>query len=283
VGSEMCIRDRSKGALPWRDKKGALHFPRDGEVRTFNVTGWEFLAARETGALPWYRIERIVTFPLTIEFNVYNDHFFAQKEACEKSGDKAGREIAKFMLNGLTGKFGANPDNYEEFQLIRPEHLAAAKKVDDFDFCAELGEYALVKRPLQEIKHRFYNVATIASITGFVRAHLWRSMCKCERVIYVDTDNIKCASVGTLEIGGDRIGAWTLEAESKRAAFAGKKLYAMLLADGSYKTASKGVRLTPAELFAVASGETVKYNPPNPSFSVKNGTKFVSRTISLKR
>ena len=275
----ITLTTTSKGALPFRDIKGGLSFPADGLTREFFITGWEFIAARDTGALPWFTISRIVVFPLTIEFNSYNDHFFAEKERCEKAGDKAGREIAKYMLNGLTGKFGANPNNYEEFQLVEPQHIDAARRIDGYTFSAQIGEYALVKRPLPESKHRYYNVATIASITGFVRAHLWRSMCKCERVVYVDTDNIKCASTGSLEVGSKSIGSWQLEAESTRSAFAGKKLYSMVLADGTHKSASKGVRLTPQEIFKIALGAEIQHNPQAPSFSLKNGTKFVSRKI----
>lgn len=276
----LTIETASRGALPFRNPDThALTFPSDGEKRTFHITGWEFRAARETGFLPFYTIERIVTFPHTISFNKYNAHFFAQKIAAERAGDKAGREIAKYMLNGLTGKFGANPENYEEFTILEPKYVEAAGLIDGYRFVDNLGENALLSRPLPETRHRYYNVAVIASITGFVRAHLWRSMCKCTGVLYVDTDNIKCESPGNLEIDASTLGHWKLEAECVRGAFAGKKLYSCELRDGTFKNASKGVRLTTEELFRVARGEEVKHSPQVPTYSLKVGTKFVSRKI----
>ena len=38
-------------------------------------------------------------------------------------------------------------------------------------------------------KDSFYNVATAASITGFVRAFMWRAICDSEEPLYCDTDS----------------------------------------------------------------------------------------------
>lgn len=267
----------SRGAFPYREKNG-LSFPNDDIRRTYFVTGWEFLSASETNSIFDWEIEEVVQFNESIHFNDYIDHFYTMKTEAKENEDKAGYIFSKLFLNSLYGKFGANPENYNEYTIIPPRYIEAAE-YDNYGYCAELGPWALCSRPLEEHKARYYNVAVAASITGFVRAYLWKAINECKEVLYCDTDSIACADTGKLELDKTQLGAWDIEAYCDRGGIAGKKLYAFHTCEGKWKTASKGVRLSPDEILEVASGRTVEYIPNNPSFSLKRGIKFISRKI----
>lgn len=293
---------QSFGAFPVRvnepDQKG-LFFPADGHTRKFTVTGWEFLAARDTGTLGEYHVESVRYYYETINFREYVDHFFAIKAEAEvmlsvlspAHSDygywTARRLFAKIFLNALYGKFASNPENYAEFMTVPASMLAGANEMEGWDFCKLLStETAVVTRPLPEEKHRFYDVAVSASITGFVRAYLWRAIRQCNGVLYCDTDSIACEDLGELQLGKE-LGAWDCEAECDMAAIAGKKLYAFRRAPGTfnedkekpYKIASKGVRLSADEIIEIASGKVLMFEPEVPTFTIRRDPIFIPRTI----
>lgn len=271
-----------RGAFPFPDKTG-LKFPTDDTPREYNVTGWEYLAALDTGALGDHKIRRVLTFNDSIRFDGYVDHFYAMKNESEKGSPAY--IFAKLFLNSLYGKFGANPDNYREHIIVSPAHIAIAEN-DDYEHCAFIGPWSLCAKPLDEVKQHYYNVATAASITGFVRAMLWRAISQCKGVMYCDTDSIACQDTGKLKLHPTDLGAWDVEAECDMAAIAGKKLYAFKISHGDkkgqYKKASKGVRLEAGDIIKVAQGKNVVYDPIAPSFSVKRGIQFVPRKIEMK-
>lgn len=275
----ITIECSSRGALPFRDDSGGLRFPSDGESRLHHITGWEFLAARETGCLNSFRIEKVLQLPLSIDFVGYMDNFYKVKVAAKEAGDAFAYECAKRFLCSLYGKFGSNPDNYFEYRLIPPRYLDAAFESEGFMFCAFVGDLALCARPVSEHKARFYNVAVAASITGYVRAYLWRAIKAAHGVVYCDTDCILASDFPGIATDPTKLGSWKLESHIDYAAIAGKKMYALRTTDGGYKTASKGVRLTPAEIIRIAQGETVEYDPEIPQYSFKQGVRFVPREI----
>jgi hypothetical protein len=269
--SFITVRGISAGALPYRADDNSLFFPIDNCMRTYRVTGWEFLAAIETKTLTDWEILEVITFSDSIKFDNYVNHFYEIKSHAEKGSPEY--IFSKLFLNSLYGKFGANPEKYEEYMVVRPQYIEAAN-VDGYDFCAELDKWALVSRPLAEEKQRYYNIAVAASVTGFVRAYLWRAIKQCKGVIYCDTDSISCADYSGLATSKTALGAWDVEATCNRGAVAGKKLYAFHTNAGTWKTASKGVKLTPAEIFRIAQGETVEYKPEAPTFSLKRDIKI---------
>lgn len=290
---------KSLGALPIRERSGTLSFPDDGEYREFYVSGWEFLAARDTGALIDYRIDIVKSFAEKIEFSQYLDHFYKMKSDSKEKGfaggawhdleQKARYEFSKRFLNSLYGKMGANPENYEEFTAVYPKHVMAARK-DDYEFVCELGDLCLVSKPLSEEKMRYYHAGISASITGFVRAYLWRAIVECRRaggrVLYCDTDCLWATATGDLDLHPDRLGAWDVEATCDYGAIAGKKMYAARTTKKDdkgqevWKTASKGVRLKREEIVEIAKGKIIVTNPIVPTFSLKRGIQFTQRTIS---
>jgi hypothetical protein len=280
------LRAESLGAFPYRADDGSLAFPADGETREFHVTGWEYIAARDTGALIGAEVLEVKTLPFTIEFSTYLNHFYKMKTDAKAAGDKARYEFSKRFLNSLYGKMGANPENYEEYTIIEPRFIEAAEEADGYGFCGEFGKWALVSRPLIEQQQRYYNVAIAASVTGFVRAYDWRAVCTARKhgtVFYMDTDCLWTTSTEGFDLHPDRLGAWDVEAVCDFGAIAGKKLYAArTVPNGKYKTASKGVRLTADQIVKIARGGKVRYEPAAPTFSMKTGVRFTGRTIQSR-
>ena len=277
------LNAHSLGAFPIRDEDGALRFPNDGELRRFFVTGWEYNAALDTDTLAGVEIKSVIRFHQTVSFKGYIDHFYAQKSASEKGS--AEYVFAKLFLNSLYGKFGANPDNYDEFMVVAEDCITGAES-DGYQYSGKIEKLALVSRELPEEKRRYFNVAVAASITGYVRAYLWRAISNCGGAIYCDTDSVAAHDVAALDLDPSRLGAWDVEAVCDRGAVAGKKMYAFHMAKPdkngvSWKTASKGVKLEAAQIVKVARGGEVLYESEAPSFSMKNGKRFINRTIRL--
>jgi len=276
------FRGVSRGALPWIDANGSvrkLAFPDDGTEREFYVTGWELEAALETDSVKINKIIECWRFSTVLDFTSYVNHFYNLRLKAKADGDKARDLFAKIFLNALYGKFGANPDNYREYLVTHDESLPQYL-AEDWQKSGPWGIRTLIERPLPEEKQRYYNIATAASITGYVRAHLWRSLAKCKQPIYCDTDSIAAVNVDGLGIGSN-LGEWKIELSCDRYAVAGKKLYAFRNADtGEYKTACKGAKLTPQEIERIASGETVTYHPEVPTYSAHHSApRFINREI----
>lgn len=277
----------SRGAFPYRGDSGGLDFPADNQTRAFFVTGWEYLAAKETGHLTEAKILSVITFRETINFTPYVNHFFAEKTAAKMRGDTAGELFGKLMLNSLYGKFSADPSAYSDYLIVAPERVDHWETETDFRKVQFMHNIALMRQPLGENKRHYYNVAVGASITGWVRAYLWRALQTVATPLYCDTDSIACVTPGTLEIGGD-IGQWKFEGDFKKAAIAGKKLYAFEYVEpinkkgeiATHKIASKGVKLTAAQIESVASGGEIAYENAAPTFGIKK-TDFVARTVKM--
>jgi hypothetical protein len=297
----------SKGALPLRGADGGLYFPEDEtRERRYFITGWEFLAGIETGTLIPTKIHRSHFFGEPVNFSGYINHFFTERANAKLAGDKAQDIFCKIFMNGLYGKFASNPTKYREFVLSDPESGAysnwlAAGYID----AGEWGGRHMLTRPIPPSKHRYYNIVTAASITGWVRAFLWRSLLKCSGLIYCDTDSIAAARVDDLDIG-KKLGQWKLEETCDEYAVAGKKNYAFHvkgkprpldvkkakpLADPRtrgeweelrkcWKMASKGADLTPAEMIEAATGGEVLSRASVQNFSIhRNEFTFIDRHV----
>lgn len=280
-GIEKCFVELfgiSDGVLPFRDKSG-LSFPNDGEARRYYATGWEVKAGLETGKLKILKIENVRQFEETITFRDYVYYFYNLKESVR---DKSPSEylLAKLYLNSLYGKFGMNPHKHKDYELIQQKFIASY--IDKgFIFENIIGKYALVSKPIDENKKQFYNVATAASITGWVRAFLFSNLISCDEVLYCDTDSIACRNFGGKI--GRHIGDWNFEGEFERGAIAGKKLYVFTQEkEGKvkHKISSKGVRLSAKDIYSIAKGEKITYYNEAPTFSVKNEVRFLERVVS---
>lgn len=292
------------GALPYRQDTN-MFFPEDERtVREYHVTGWEYLAAIESGSLTNVTIGNVFQFAEVIDFKDYIDHFFGLREECRKKGDVAGRTFGKYFMNALYGKFGANCENYAEYVIASGDTEVDWIKKGYHEY-KEWGDRKLMIREptedeLDDIqgKWRYYNIATAASVTGFVRAYLYKALCKTEGAIYCDTDSIKARQFRELSTGVE-LGAWKHEFSGDYFAIAGKKLYADHIKgrpwdynpkeedekNKNWKIASKGANLASLEMGPkiiekIAMGESYRYNPEVPTFSFwRDKPVFVPRDL----
>ena len=276
--SFISFRGKSYGAFPFRDK--GLAFPCDENIRDYHVTGYEMIVALETGTVEIEKILNVKIFDQCINFTDYIDYFF-EKKAAMKGKSATAYALAKKYLVTLYGKYGMNPEDHRDYILIEQKYILAHEKLG-YEFESILGNFALMGIPINDAKKRYYNVATAASITGWVRAYLFRHLLQCENPLYCDTDSIACTAFKGKE--GKELGQWEMEGIFSEGAVAGKKLYAFKYKNqDKYKISSKGVKLTPADIYSVAKGNKVQYNNIAPSFKVigGGGVSFVSREVSM--
>lgn len=264
----------TRGSLPVREADGALGFPTRRDVHAF-ATGWEIAAGLATRTLVVKKVINAWVPRTTICFAHYIDKFFALRSEAKARGDEIGRLAFKYLLNSGYGKFAQNPRDFKEYQLA-----PYGKNVRGFDWENDFGDISLWSRSSYTPGRGFYDVATGASITGYVRAMLWRAICRSKGVIYCDTDAMICRASQVPQ--GDALGRWKLEGIVKRAAIAGKKLYgvewAKPQAGERYKIASKGARLDWPELLRLCAGERIIWENHAPTFSI-NGAHFIRREI----
>lgn len=290
----------SRGAFPYRDRDGSLWFPRDNERREYCITGWELLAAQDTDTIEDEEILECRYFTTLVSFTDYVYKFYNERKLAIQNGDAANKLFGKLFMNSLYGKYAMNPDEFFEYLVVSREmvgYLGDAREMESieyddvsYDFAGEFGPHVLARTPLAEDKKRYYNIATAASVTGFVRAYLWRNAQQCSGLIYMDTDCITAHRIGDLDRGPD-LGQWTTEGEFTRGGVGGKKLYAFKYRDGtgpidkktgkpmSWKLAHKGVKLNARQILKVARGGEVTYKPEVPTYSVYQPPRFVNRTV----
>lgn len=315
------LRCSARGCFPWRDETGDLFFPEDDRcyktprLRRYFVTGWEFLAATELDAVKHIHIERVLTFAQLHSFEGYILPAYEDRLRAKDTGDAAGAIFGKYRMNGLYGKFGADPSNYAEYVIATTDSLELWKS-RGYEEYQDWGEDKwLMARPpteeeLNDIKSRwrYYNVATSASITGYVRANLFRAIAQSSGVIYCDTDSIASRNLGSIDYGKG-LGQWKDEGSFDRFSIAGKKLYAFHVEGApeaynpndkipSWKIASKGVNFAslasgrkdahgnvlpsgPDIIRDLALGKTISHLPQVPTYSItREEPLFVKRSIS---
>lgn len=266
------------GCLPYRGDDG-LTFPRDGKVRRYFATHWEVVAGLDTHSLEIKKIHQCICFHDVEHFRDYVYKFYEEKKKAKAAGDKDNELFAKLLLNSCYGRFGMNPLNFKEYALavvgespLQGDSEYAWQFVGDSD----IADKSLFERPRPG--DRFYNVATAASITGFVRAYLWRAIYQATDVLYCDTDSLICQNFGG-EMG-DELGQWDLEDKLSDVYIAGKKLYAAKVAGSDkWKKANKGARLTIAQIRSIVEGGKFLWKNDAPAFSLRFGTRFVEREL----
>ena len=287
------ITCRSNGAFPFvRDN--VLRF--DDILGRFNITGWEFMAAKRHGLLKEYKLNRIYKFVDFINHEPYVMYWFDQKQAAEDRGDKLQRLIAKRMMNSLYGKYAQNPVNYFDYKIVpggTPIEYDQGWQLDSEFNGKELHARPTLWRYKQKDPddwQRFpihYNVATAASITGFCRSMLLDTIALLgrENVLYCDTDSVFARPVTeSRKLRQDgKLGSWEWEGLADPVLLAGKKLYALKFINGpnsgKEKIASKGAKLSFDQIRQVCRGETIEWRNQAPTFSLGNSPRFVVRQI----
>lgn len=279
-----CIEAINDGALPFRTEKGDLDFT--VKRGTFYATIHEINAGLDTGTLKIIRVKHAWKFDRKATFAEFVDHFYGLRLEADANGDMLRKALYKLCLNSPYGKFALNPRKFRQWAMTIgevPEPLLSPENPEGWSLHSQSGDLFIWSRPNPR-KGGFYNVATAASITGAARANLLRNIALAKRPVYCDTDSIICEGFRG-ELNETELGGWKLEAEGDRCAIAGKKLYtvfnnAELVATGkAIKKASKGVRLTPAEIVQVCRGQEVVYQNPVPNFKLDGSAEFVTRRI----
>jgi hypothetical protein len=272
----------SEGALPFREHDNTLIFPRDREERLYHCTGWEVKKALELKLLKISRVIQVHYFHLTQNFRGYIEHFYNERLEAKRKGDKAGDLFAKLFMNSCYGKFASDPAKYHDFMIVAPDRMAAMNE-EGWQYYKPWGDgRILCNQPIPEKRHWYYNIATAASITGYVRAGLLDDLNQASGLLYCDTDSISAQSVDRLKLS-PALGDWKLELECDEYAITGKKTYAFRSAfdqhwnekeklyempKGAYKIACKGVDLDASEIIRASKGETVLYEPEVPTYSI---------------
>jgi hypothetical protein len=289
----------ARGCFPFRlgedETKGDLFFPFDErEIRRYHVTGYEFISALKCNAVTNISIETVHYFEETTNFREFILKNWDRRAKAKESGDKALSIIVKLLMNSLYGKFASDYNKYRDYQLCHGDEIGELEVTGFMQDADWSPDKFLMSRPIPEEKHKFYNIATAASITGYVRAMLFEAMQKVDGLLYCDTDSLACAD-GMRLAQGDGLGEWKEEGSFDEYAIAGKKTYAFHKAglpqsaerDSkkqylNWKCASKGVDLSPAKIFEAAQGQSVIYNPKVPTYSVKAvGPKYIPRRVKL--
>lgn len=280
--SFITLRATSTGAFPFRNPKtGRLDFPADGEMREFLITGWEYEAARKTRTLGRHTIIDVKIPQRTINFVPFVEHHFAEREMAKKNADKINDLAHKTMMNSGYGKFALNPRDFCDYALAQVGD--ASLKRDGFQFSDDITDDLALWEKSSYTGDGFYDVATAASITGFVRAILWAQIVKSRKhatVYYCDTDSVMMNNVDGLR-ESKKLGGWKYEGYGDKGAFAGKKLYALRgeFGDETEKKASKGADLTYSEILQIARGKAVEWCNRAPSFRLGGPPVFVKRVI----
>src|SRR5580692_1916878 len=151
-----------------------------------------------------------------------------------------------------------------------------------------------------------YCVAAGASITGWVRAELFKVICASKDVLYCDTDSLVWGRPAPQVKIGEELGEWKEEMKCDVVWIGGKKLYVAhnraypwhsspkeagkkpIRVPGlgwtssdpkAWKTASKGVRLSIRDLIAVCEGETRTAKQEAPTYAFGVMKPFIVRTV----
>lgn len=141
-------------------------------------------------------------------FKEYIDKWYAIKAQATKDGNKGLRQIAKDMMNSLSGKFG-----------LRPEVQGKIPYYED-----------KLKFKLGEVEQRdSIYVPVVSFITSYGRDKALRSAQKnYDRFIYMDTDSLHLAGTElptNLDIDSTKLGWWDLEKVWVRGYFIRAKTY----------------------------------------------------------
>lgn len=273
----------SEGALPVRADK--LYFPDNSDVKTYQASGWEINAGLETGTLRIKKVHRVYKPNMKANFREYIEKYYREKADYKAAGlhvkkNKIGYIFAKLLQNSGYGKFAQDGRDFKKFCLVPfGEWPEPHESGVPWQWYSDHENYSFFYR--DDPENRFFNVCTAASITGFVRAYLWKAICDAEEPLYCDTDSLICRKFnGPM---GVELGQWDLEAELSEAHIAQRKMYAVKTVSGGVKVASKGVRLTFDQIKeGIKTGSVLEFKKESPAMSVKYGQRYFPKKISFE-
>ncbi len=319
----------SNGCLPFRSSDNSIQYYRDNVPREYNTSSFEITAGIETNTLKILHIVYVLIHEQTKNFKPYIEKFYKEKNDAKENANDLQEKFSKLMLNSAYGKFGQSGEKYKSYYLYEtgdnPLTDAQRQFAKMLDMTA--GEYLTNPTTLEtnsglgwemlgEVPNgyniwskpdpvdTFYNVATAASVTAWVRAYLWRAICESTNPIYCDTDSLMCEKSGAKI--GKKLGEWKIEAVcNDKIYIGGKKLYTFietlnpekLKLNQKTKTkqtkklkqtqiknqkkyhcfgknfrAHKGVKFSHDQIVKIVeNSEQIKWFNPAPSFSIRFG------------
>lgn len=296
------IRADSAGALPLRNAdNGKLDFPHGTFV--FNATGHEIRTGIELGLL---HVREIIESRTCIErttFAPFIETYWKARQIAKANHDEVFDLFWKLVMNGAYGKFAQNPRRFTDTMIVRLNE-PAPDAGEGWEHSERHELMDIYTRKLgtvfpERLWRSYLNVATGASITGAARAALLRGIAAADRPVYCDTDSILCEGLdGEIVRLDDReLGGWKLEHTGTHAAIHSRKIYALWGERSGdpkieahrikhyrdpycIKVASKGVRLTAAEVLKAAQGERITYTALAPTFRKDGSQWHQKRTIN---
>jgi hypothetical protein len=249
--SLVIVSARAERCFPWRAPGGGLlEFPDASEEREYRVTGWELLAAQELGLVRSLRVRSVVGFRERLELGPLVERLYRERRELAAAGRQVEADARKGAMNRIYGKLGQNPTG--RLDHVAARSLSPALAREGWRPVSSWGAWHLLARKRSMPWIGLHHVAAAASITGAVRAQLLRALNAAEGAIYCDTDSIVARRLDVPT--GDELGAWRREDDCVAGDFLAAKLYVAERADGSYRWASKGVRLTAREILRLAQG-----------------------------
>lgn len=288
------ITAKSYGALPWRDEKGNIKFPH--ATQKFYACGHEIRAALELGLLEIICVHDAIEFTHRTTFSEFIKRFYRLRMSAQADGNAMLVLFYKLVMNSSYGKTAIDPRKFKEsvlielgsfpegtlyndpsFELIQDETLREKAWSLAWRPAEIIGDRMLWERNIKTIG-RFLNVACGASITSGSRAKLLRGLAASTRPVYCDTDSIMCEEFRGV-VTAKELGTWGLEKTGDLVAIGGKKMYAMFKDGVCVKKASKGVNISPEEICAVASGNSVEYVAEAPIMQFNGQNAILRRTI----
>jgi hypothetical protein len=292
------IRAYSNGALPWRAKDGplkntGLHFPCcEGE---FYATGHEIRAGLKHGRLKIISVLEASYCREKTDFKPFIEPIYAARLEAKARGDILNTTLLKLVMNGAYGRFAINPREFTEDIIVQADELPNLPITINEDtglmqmeqdgllyvctkFDLQFGIYHFTHKMDPEKSRSWANVAIAASITGASRAYLFETLCRSENPYYCDTDSVACRALGA-HADPTQLGAWKEEAHGDLMAVGGKKIYALFDNRKCVKLASKGAKLTPSQVFAIARGRTWRHDNLAPAMSLTGKMEYVSRHL----
>lgn len=270
------------GCFPVRKRDGGITCSVERGI--FNVSIHEFNTALDIG---WFKPDRIIrTFDFDESgcFDRFVEHFYSARLHAKSIDDLLHVLFYKLILNSAYGKFAQNPLNFADWCITGPQEMMPEPW--QLHILRDERIYNVWKRSTS--KYVYHNVATGASITGAARSVLLRAISRARQPFYCDTDSIVCSGLNEGRLNDSSLGAWKLEASGTGLAIAGKKLYACFDGNGTtsigpetecVKMASKGGKITPAQILEICDGNEVKYFNQAPTFKLDGRTTFVKRTF----
>jgi len=210
-------------------RDGRLVFP----VGTFSTTlaASELRVALDRGDIR--RVSYAASYRTTVLFSRFVEYFYALKRSYTERGDLIRAKMVKYLLNGLSGKWGQRSVIWEESTRDRFD-LDGETLIFSQDYDGSRTRIVLCDQVWEEVgKEESYNAfpAICAAITSEGRVRLSSLMLRAglEHCLYTDTDSVIVDSVGyerlKAQIDPTALGALKLEGKSERLTIHGPKWY----------------------------------------------------------